>query len=219
MQTPASPLCPRRLHLKTHCLESLSISGGYSRTEQSEEAGNGKIRQSIKGVEDPRISNATRHDFNEMPAIALFSSLCGGQTCVEMASFAVSNEAFLRTFMRLEYRLPSHDSFSRVFRRMDPEPFGMALAAFAKKWAKALEKDDVRQIAIDGKAVRRAFKDASERSPLHLVQAFAPNSGLVLGQAEVDGQSAFPVWAAAYPFLVRSQGVLDGRAFESMEQR
>ena len=47
------------------------------------------------------------------------------------------------------------------------------------------EKDGGRQIAIDGKAVRRT----SSRTALHLAGAFAPDSGLVLGQAEVDGKS------------------------------
>ena len=148
-----------------------------------------RFRRSIKGAEDPRTSNATRYDFVEMPAISLLSSLCGGQTCVDMADFAADNEAFLRTFMRLPHGPPSHDSFSRVFRRIDPKPFGRALARFAKRWAKALKKDGVRQIAIDGKTVRRTFSRASEHSALHLVSAFAPDSGLVLGQVKVDGKS------------------------------
>ena len=116
-----------------------------------------KFRQSTKGVGDSRTSNATRHDFVQMPTISLLSSLCGGQTCVDMADFAADNEAFLRTFMRLLYGSPSRDSFSRVFRRIGPKPFGRALAQFAKKWAKALKKDGVRQIATDGKTVRHTF--------------------------------------------------------------
>ena len=121
-----------------------------------------RFRQSIKGVKDPRTSNATRHDFVEMPAISLLSSLCGGQTCVDMADFAADNEAFLRAIMPLLHGPPSHDSFSRVFRRMDPKPFGRALARFAKRWAKALKKDGVRQIAIDGKIAhdRRLVREA-----------------------------------------------------------
>ena len=148
-----------------------------------------RFRRLFKGVKDPRISNATRHDFVEMPAISLLSSLCGGQTCVDMADFAADNEAFLRTIMPLLHGPPSRDSFSRVFRRMDPKPFGRSLARFAKRWAKALKKEGVRQIAIDGKAVRRTFSRTAERTALHLVSAFAPDSGLVLGQAEVDGKS------------------------------
>ena len=147
------------------------------------------FRQFFKGVKDPRRSNATRHDFLEMPAVALLSSLCGGQTCVDMADFAVLNEKFLRRFMRLEHGPPSHDAFSRLFRMMDPGPFAAALSRFASGWAKALEADGVRQIAVDGKALRRTFSRASELSPLHLLSAFAPGSGIVLGQVAVDKKS------------------------------
>ena len=147
------------------------------------------FRQFFKGVKDPRRSNATRHDFLEMLMIALLSSLCGGQTCVDMADFAVLNEKFLRRFMRLEHGPPSHDAFSRLFRMMDPGPFAAALSRFASGWAKALEADGVRQIAVDGKALRRTFSRASELSPLHLLSAFAPGSGIVLGQVAVDKKS------------------------------
>ena len=134
------------------------------------------FRKIFKGVEDPRTSNATGHDFVEMLTISLLSSLCGGQTCVDMEDFAVSNEAFLRTFMRLEHGFPSHDSFSRLFRIMDPEPFGKALAGFAEEWAKALERDGVRQTTFDGKAAQRTLSRAAELSPLQLVNVFAPGS-------------------------------------------
>ena len=147
------------------------------------------FRQFFKGVKDPRTSNATRHDFLEMLTVALLSSLCGGQTCVDMADFAVLNEKFLRRFMRLEHGPPSHDAFSRLFRMMEPGPFAAALSRFASGWAKALEADGVRQIAVDGKALRRTFSRAAKLSPLHLVSAFAPGAGIVLGQVAVDKKS------------------------------
>ena len=148
-----------------------------------------KLRQIFNGLEDPRKSNATRHDFHEMLTVAVLSSLCGGQTCVDMADFAKNNEGFLRRFMRPEHGPPSHDSFSRLLRMLDPVPFAAALARFAADWAKALEAEGVRQIAINGKALRRTFSKASELSPLHLVNAFAPESGVVLGQVAVDKKS------------------------------
>ena len=148
-----------------------------------------KLRRIFNGVEDPRKSNATRHDFHEMPAVSVLSSLCDGRTCVDMADFAKNNEGFLRRFMRLEHGPPSHDAFSRLLRMPDPVPFAAALARFAADWAKALEAEGVRQIAIDGKALRRTFSKASGLSPLHLAGAFAPESGIVLGQVAVDKKS------------------------------
>ena len=88
--------------------------------EQSEEEATEEFCQIFKGVEDPRTSNAARHDFLEMPMISLLSSLCDEQTCVDMADFAAINEAFLRWFMRLEHDPRSHANFSQLFRTMDP---------------------------------------------------------------------------------------------------
>ena len=89
----------------------------------------GKFRQSIKGVENP--GQAMRFDFVEMPTIPPLSSLRGRQTCVDIAEFAADNKAFLRAFMRLEHVPLCQDSFSRLFRHIEPKLFGMA--RFAKK--------------------------------------------------------------------------------------
>ena len=108
-----------------------------------------RFRRLFNGVEDQRTSNATRHDFHEMLMIAVFSSLRGGQAC------AKNNEKFPRRFMRLERGLPSHDSFSRLFRMIKP-------ARFASDWAKIVEAEGIRRIAIDDKVLRRTFSRAEE---------------------------------------------------------
>ncbi len=130
------------------------------------------------GVEDPRASNAIRHDLHEMLMIALPCMICGGQTCTDMELFGRSKETFLRRFMRLGHGIPSHDAFSRLFRFLDPEGLQRALVRLAADWAGRLGPD---VIAIDGKALRRSFEDASNRSPLHVVNAFAVGARLTLG--------------------------------------
>lgn len=138
------------------------------------------------GVEDPRTSNATRHDLHEMLMIALLCMICGGQTCTDMELFGRSKEAFLRRFMKLEHGIPSHDAFSSLFRVLDPECLQRVLVRLASDWVGRLGPD---VIAIDGKALRRSFEDASRRSPLHVVNAFAAGARLTLGQVRVDGKS------------------------------
>ncbi len=73
-----------------------------------------------EGLEDPRTGNAGLHDFHELLLIALCAVLCGGQGAVSMARFAQAKETFLRGFLRLENGVPSHDTFSRLFRQLDP---------------------------------------------------------------------------------------------------
>ena len=79
-----------------------------------------------EGLEDPRTGNAGLHDFHELLMIALCTVLCGGQGAVDMALFARAKEPFLRGFLKLANGVPSHDTFSRLFRQLDPVQFRAA---------------------------------------------------------------------------------------------
>ncbi len=100
--------------------------------------------------------------------IALCTVLSGGQTAVDMAIFGREKEPFLRDFLKLEHGPPSHDTFSRVFRLLDPEQFGACFQRFLARFAENCQG----VIAIDGKVVRRSFDKASGRSALHMVSAW-----------------------------------------------
>lgn len=134
-------------------------------------------------LEDPRDDNA-RHDLHEILVIALCTMLCGGEDCSDMALFGRAKAPFLRSFLRLRHGIPSHDTFSRVFRLLDPEQFRSCFVAFMRQFAKASGV-----IALDGKTLRRSFDKASGKSALHLVSAWAADQRLVLGQLAVDDKS------------------------------
>jgi hypothetical protein len=101
----------------------------------------------FEGLEDPRTGNAGRHDLLEILMIALCTVLCGGQSAVDMAEFAEDKEAFLRGFLTLEHGPPSHDTFSRVLRLLDPDQFRACFQRFMARFAEAVQG----VVAIDGK--------------------------------------------------------------------
>jgi predicted transposase YbfD/YdcC len=138
-----------------------------------------------EGLPDPRTGNAGLHDFHELLVIALCTVLSGGQGATHMAAFAVAKEPFLRTFLKLANGLPSHDTFSRLFRLLDPEQFGDCFQRFMGRFADTCR--DV--IAIDGKVLRRSFDKASKKSALHMVSAWGSEVGMVLGQVATDAKS------------------------------
>lgn len=137
------------------------------------------------GLTDPRSGNAMRHDLLEILMIALCTFLCGGESCVDMADLAVEKEGFLREFLVLKHGLPSHDTFSRLFRLLDPDAFRACFQTFVARLADACEG----VIAIDGKSMRRSFDKASGKSPLHMVSAWCSEQRLVLGQLATDAKS------------------------------
>lgn len=136
-------------------------------------------------LDDPRSGNAGLHDLVEIMVIALCTVLCGGQYASDMALFAREKEAFLRQFLKLENGPPSHDTFSRVFRLLDPEQFRACFQKFMARFSQACEG----VIAIDGKVLRRSFDKASGKSPLHMVSAWGCKQRLVLAQIAVDAKS------------------------------
>jgi predicted transposase YbfD/YdcC len=138
-----------------------------------------------EGLDDPRTGNAALHDFNEMLVIALCCVLSGGQGAVDMGLYARAKEPFLRGFLKLSNGLPSHDTFSRLFRRLDPEQFRAAFQRFMAKFSGHCQG----VVAIDGKVLRRSFDRASSKSALHMVSAWGCEQRLVLAQIATDAKS------------------------------
>ena len=135
----------------------------------------------LRAVPDPRTGNATRHELLDLLVIALTASICGCESCVDFADFAEDREELFREFLSLPNGLPSHDTFSRLFRLIDPTVLSDCFSRFLDD----LGADGPGVIAIDGKTLRRSFDRAAGKSALHVVTAFAGEAGLVLGQTAV----------------------------------
>src|SRR5919202_1901050 len=135
-------------------------------------------------VVDPRRDNA-RHDLHELLMIALCTLLSGGEDCSDMALFGEIKAPYLRQFLRLRHGTPSHDTFSRVFRLLDPKAFEACFTRFMRRFAESLRG----VVAVDGKTLRRSFDRVAGKSPLHMVHAWSAEQRLLLGQMAVDGKS------------------------------
>jgi len=138
-----------------------------------------------EGLEDPRTGNAGLHDFHELLMIALCTVLSGGQGAVDMAEYARAKEPFLRGWLKLTNGLPSHDTFSRLFRQLDPAQFAAAFQRFMTGFCEQVEG----VVAIDGKVLRRSFDRASGKSPLHMVSAWGCEQRMVLAQIATEAKS------------------------------
>jgi predicted transposase YbfD/YdcC len=138
----------------------------------------GRLDECFRDLKDPRGTASRRHDLLEILMIALCAVLSGGQTAVDMARFAEAKQDFLTRFLELKNGVPSHDTFSRVFRRLDPDQFRGCFRKFAARW----ENSSSGVIAIDGKVMRRSFNPASARSALRMVSAWCCDRRMVLAQ-------------------------------------
>lgn len=138
---------------------------------------------------DPRAHNVS-HRLSDLIVMMVAASLCGAGCATEFALFADARKDVLNRLIDYD-QAPSHDTFSRILRVLEPEAFSQAFRAFAAGFAEALEQlkpkgptspaSDV--IAIDGKALRRAYEAGNVAAPPLMVSAFATRSRLCLAAA------------------------------------
>jgi predicted transposase YbfD/YdcC len=136
-------------------------------------------------VDDPRIDRTKAHSLLDIIIIAICAVICGADGWVEVEEFGRSKHAWLATVLALPNGIPSHDTFGRVFARIDPEQFQRSLLA----WIQAIQRVHPDVIAIDGKTHRGSHDRPNGQSAMHLVSAWAAENCLVLGQIAVDDKS------------------------------
>jgi predicted transposase YbfD/YdcC len=145
-----------------------------------------RLEQHFVGLTDPRVERTREHKLLDLVLIAVCGAICGADGWVEIEEFGHAKRAWLQTFLELPNGIPSHDTFGRVFARLDPDEFE---AAFVN-WVQAVSQHTGGQvIAIDGKRLRRSHDRRLGKNAIHMVSAWASANHLVLGQRKVDEKS------------------------------
>jgi predicted transposase YbfD/YdcC len=143
------------------------------------------ISKHFATLPDPRIDRTKEHRLVDIITVALCAVLCGADNWVDIETFGQAKEGWLRTFLSLPNGIPSHDTFGRVFARLDPVAFQRCFL----NWVKTVAPTTTGQVAIDGKTLHGSQDRTNGKAALHLVSAWAANNGLVLGQVAVDAKS------------------------------
>jgi len=141
----------------------------------------------FKEVPDFRIAKKIKHHLNEVLVIALCAVLSGAEDCEEIEEYGRQKSEFLGQFLELPNGIPSHDTFNRILRYLDPKSFSSCL----RRWSKEIIEDltERYQINIDGKVLRATGKKGKKTAALCLVSAWASEHHLSLGQVKVSKKS------------------------------
>lgn len=144
------------------------------------------IARYFHDLEDPRVDRTKRHNLTDMIFLAICAVICGADGWTQVELFGNCKLKWFRTFMDLPHGIPSHDTFGRVFAKLDPDQFERCFS----RWIAALaDRKDGRLVALDGKAIRRSLDKAAGKAAIHMVSAWCQSNQLVLGQVACDAKS------------------------------
>lgn len=144
------------------------------------------IEQHFGDITDPRVDRTKLHDLLNILVIAICAIIAGADNWEDIEEFGKAQIEWFRTFLSLPNGIPSHDTFTRVFARLDPQQFQNSFI----RWMRAVsEVIEGQVIAIDGKVVRRSHDKGIGKAAIDMVSAWATANHLVLGQVKVDEKS------------------------------
>lgn len=155
---------------------------------------------------DPREGQNVQHPLLSIIGIAICGIICGADNWVDVEMFGQAKQAWLEAFLALPHGIPSHDTFGRVFRRINPEAFEDCF----REWTQVLcNRTAGEVIALDGKHLRRSKDGVLGREGIRLVSAWASENALVLTQAPVEaGHNEIPTLLKLLRLLDVSEAVV-----------
>ena len=132
----------------------------------------------FKKIVDPRDPLKIEHKLDEIIIISLLAVISGCDTWNDIEDYGIDKKEWLMTFLELPNGIPSHDTFNRVFSKIDSEEFNKCFI----EWVDGIKKEKYREIiGIDGKTLRRSHSKKNGIRALHVVSAWASENRMVLG--------------------------------------
>jgi predicted transposase YbfD/YdcC len=155
---------------------------------------------------DPREGQNVQHPLLSIISIAMCAVICGADNWVDVEMFGQAKQAWLETFLELPHGIPSHDTFGRMFRRINPEAFEGCFS----EWTQAMCNLTAGEVvALDGKQLRRSKDGVLGREAIRLVSAWASENALMLAQAPVEeGRNEIPTLLKLLGLLDLSQSIV-----------
>jgi predicted transposase YbfD/YdcC len=143
-----------------------------------------RLRTHFFNLRDPRRAGRSPYRLLDLIFIAIAATVAGAQDFGQIEVFARKRKDWLAGFCQLpadeEGRplTPCHDTFERLFKRLNPRHFAGCLASWTAALAEGL---GIKHVAIDGKALRGSGRHGDGLRALHLVSAWASEVSLSLG--------------------------------------
>jgi predicted transposase YbfD/YdcC len=144
------------------------------------------FQQIFRQLSDPRRRSRGnfRHQLPDIVLLVISAVLCGADDWEQIADFGAEQQQWLRRYGEFRHGIPSHDTINRVISAIAPSE----IESCFKQWVNGLRADAAEElIAIDGKTIRNSHH--GQKAAVHIVSAYATQSGLCLGQVATGAKS------------------------------
>lgn len=144
------------------------------------------IGEHFSDLTDPRVVGRTDHKLVDIITISVFAAICGADGWPEIESYGKAKYEWLKEFLELPKGIPTQHTFRRVFIALSAEEFGKCFLS----WIKAgFSTETGELVPIDGKTLRRSHDNSQGKAPIHMVSAWASQTGICLGQVKTEEKS------------------------------
>lgn len=144
------------------------------------------LQEAFASIEDPRIDRTREHKLIDILMIAVCAVISGAEGFTQIEEFGRSKQEWFRSFLELPNGIPSHDTFGRLFAKIDSDAFQQSFLGWIQQCVTLIEGQIV---AIDGKEPHGVHQPWAEKPCLCVVSAWASANRIVLAQQKVAQKS------------------------------
>lgn len=137
------------------------------------------------------------HKLIDVIIITICGVVAGADPYEQIENLGKKRKKWLSKFLELPHGIPSHDTFDRIFEKINPQQFQDGF----KKWIASVARQTKGQVvAIDGKTLRRSHDKSDNKKAIHMISAWASTNQIILGQLKTDEKSNE---ITAIPYLLK----------------
>lgn len=153
------------------------------------------LKVCLREVGTTRKYRGYRYKVIDVLTILICGCLCGLKNISDIHTYATteaSKTLFLKEF-KIE-SIPSYVQMTRILSIVDIDTLNSMFSMWAVYVSKEIGKSELSRIdeeivALDGKTIRSTTKMKSYEKALHIVSAYATNTGITLGQLATESKS------------------------------
>ena len=140
----------------------------------------------FSNIIDQRQTAKVTYPLEDILFVSLCAVIAGAEGWADIHCYADGHLAWFQKHGYLKEGVPADDTIARIISRIDPDEF----SACFMQWMQAVHSaSDGQLIAIDGKTLKRSYHRNDRLSTIHMVNAFACENKLVLGQLKTSDKS------------------------------